>query len=106
MAAVYSTRFIASPAPEFPPTYTVPAGFIAVVRCIDLWCPAGYGGSRTLVQMVSPACIIFEAIFGAGEESAHWDGRQVLEPGEQLTLNSDVPSPGSALVSGYLLTLP
>lgn len=106
MANVYSTRFLASTDPSSPPTYTVPAGFVAVVRSIDQWCPAIGSGYYSLVQIVSPYCVLRQAFFSAEGGSDSWYGRQVVEPGEQLTINSNVPSPGSVIVSGYLLTLP
>lgn len=103
---VYSVRFIASPDPLFPPPpYVVPDGYVAIVRSIDFFAPAGNSGNYSLVQLDSPACVLFLWTFGSTEGTAHWDGRQVVEEGESISLNSSVNAPGSALVSGYLLTL-
>lgn len=103
---VYSTRFLASPAPDFPPTYTVPTGFVAVVRDVVVYCAPGEGGDHCTVLLVDPPCIIFDAGSLTAGQSVHQELRQVLNPGEQLTVDSGLSEPSSVLVSGYLLTTP
>lgn len=103
--AVYSTRFLASPAPDFPPTYTVPAGYVAVVRDIEIYCAPGEGGDHCTVLLVDPPCIIFDAGSLTAGQTVHWGGRQVLNAGESLTVDSGLSEPSSVLISGYLLTL-
>lgn len=107
MSQVYSTRFIASPAPDFPPPpYEVPGGFIAVIRSIEIFAAPSQDGYNALVQLVEPAVVLFSWDPTVGGSTFHWDGRQVLEAGEELTINSTLSAPSSMIVSGYLLTLP
>jgi hypothetical protein len=103
---VYSTRFLASPDPTFPPTYTVPEGFVAVVREVDVYCAPSEGGSNCLVQLVDPPCVIYANPSLTAGHTDHLSTRQVFQAGEQLTINSTLGAESSVLVSGYLLTLP
>lgn len=104
MANVYSTRFLAWAADESPPAYTVPAGYVAVVRDADIY--SGGGEETNWVLSVNEI-----AHFAAGQfnilalaQTAQWRGRQVLNPGEFLVFASDGSTDG--MVSGYLLALP
>lgn len=104
MANVYSTRFVAWAASMLPPAFEVPAGYVAIVRDIDVWS----GGGAMINWQVE---VIEGAKFAAGQftiesiaQTAQWRGRQVLEPGEFLEFQSDGPTDG--LISGYLLGLP
>lgn len=101
---VYSTRFIGWASTTSPPPYTVPNGYAAIVRDIDV----SSGGGAIINWEASVNGI---ARFAGGQftiealnQFAQWHGRQVLEPGEILELLSDGPTDG--MVSGYLLTLP
>jgi hypothetical protein len=108
MANVYSTQFMATTlAFGFSEIYTVPAGFVAVVRAV--------------------AGVIFSDISGVATFAADWDGNEfyaeyvptyfrgpldyqgwaVGGPGATLTCTAAGGSGGSELVvSGHLLTLP
>lgn len=104
MANVYSTRFLAWAADESPAPYTVPSGYVAVVRDADIY---SGGGSIINWQLAVNAV----AKFAAGQftvlsiaQVATWRGRQVVEPGEDLVFSSDGSTDG--MVSGYLLALP
>ena len=103
---VYSTRFIASPNPTFPPSYTVPAGFIAVVRDVVVYTAPGAGGVPTTIFIDSPNCIFFGVESSTGGDTIHQELRQVLEPGETIGISSGLGAGCSVMVSGYLLTLP
>ena len=104
MGAVYSTRFLAWAADESPPAYTVPDGYVAVVRDLDVWSGGG--------AMINWQLAVNEiAKFAAGQftieslaQTAQWRGRQVLNAGEFLVFSSDGALDG--MISGYLLTLP
>lgn len=104
MANVYSERFLAWAADETPPSYGVPEGYVAIVRCADVW---SGGGAMINFQLA----VNLVAKFWAGQftiesiaQVAQWRGRQVVLPGEYLTFASDGALDG--MVSGYLLSLP
>lgn len=104
MSNVYSTRFLAWAASESPPAFTVPMGYVAVVRDADI-----YSGGGALTNWVLSVNLV--AHFAAGQftiealaQTAQWRGRQVLNPGEFLVFAADGSTDG--MVSGYLLALP
>lgn len=84
--------------------YTVPAGFVAVLRDLDAY----FGGDIAPQNMFlhGPAG---QAIWWNGwtvliAGVAQWRGRQVIQGGESFDVTTDAPMDVS--VSGYLLTLP
>lgn len=105
MANVYSTAFIFQRGLAGNATYTVPAGFVVVVRDVDV-----YWGQ----QPVAPTGLVLGAagqafwswagaIFAANNDN--WRGRHVMNAGDVLTVsvtngNADVS------VSGYRLVAP
>lgn len=101
MSSVYSTRFIGFAADETPPVFTVPAGYVAVVRDIDV---VSGGGA-----MINWQCSIVEGgKFAVGQftveslaQHQEWRGRVVLLAGEHLAFAADGPVDGA--VCGYLL---
>lgn len=104
MANVYSTRLLAWAASETPPGFTVPTGYVCVVRDADIY---SAGGALTnFVLSVNTIAHFFAGAFTieATAQVAQWRGRQVVNPGEILVFASDGPTDG--LVSGYLLALP
>lgn len=104
MVAVYSTRFIGQQvATSTPITYTVPTGFVAVVRSISV-APTATGLTEAQVSL-SSAAILFVVASGTLHVSQHWDGRQVLNAGEVLQCTC-AGSNCFFMVSGYLLQLP
>lgn len=91
-------------AETFPTPYVVPSGYRAVVRDIDVWS----GGGAIIQFTVSVNAI---ARFYGGEfnvesvqQVMQWRGRQILQPGEELTFAATGALDG--MISGYLLTLP
>ena len=103
---VYSTRFIAGFAPSVAGSYTVPAGFVAIVRDIDAWHEAGGSGSDYLyASVVSLGGAFFYETFAASQWIS-WRGRQVINPGEELVVQGNSTVNQSVMVSGYLLMLP
>lgn len=102
MANPYSTRFLAWSSSELVPVYTVPTGYLIVVRDLDVW---SGGGAMINWQLQ----VVEGAKFAAGQftvesiaQTAQWRGRQILYAGEELLFQSDGPTDG--MCSGYLLT--
>ena len=82
----------------------VPAGFVAVVRDIDVY----FGTSLSVRQVFaygSASQVFFQGSVDANLAGwRQWEGRQVLQAGEALgILGTDV---FDLTASGYLLTLP
>ena len=101
---IYSSRLLAWSADESPAPFTVPTGFVCVVRDADVWS----GGGELINYQLAVNAV---AKFWAGQftieslaQVGQWRGRQVVMPGEDLVFSSDGATDG--LVSGYLLTLP
>lgn len=101
---LYSSRLLAWSTDESPAPFTVPTGYVAVVRDIDVW---SGGGELTNVQVAVNAVAKFWAAQFTIEsiaQVAQWRGRQVLLEGEDLVFSADGPTDG--LISGYLLLSP
>lgn len=101
---VYSTRLLAWAASSLVPPYTVPTGYIVVVRDADV---TTGGGAMTDFQL----SINGIAKFWVGQftvesipQAAHYSGRVVMNAGEELLFESDQPTDG--VVSGYVLLVP
>jgi len=113
MATVYSRKFAEAPAFTGGPTllYTVPAGFLAVVRTIsivwgdvvvsglDAWVQTG--ALTKLCRQTYAAAISSTTIGGA----AVFDGRWVLNAGDTLSAQTAAGT-CDIFVAGYELTLP
>lgn len=104
--AVYSTRFYAGEPPAGANTtlYTVPSGYLIIVRCIDaVGAIPGTAGQCQI--LIGGKGFIFSGNYTTTVQYLHWEGRQVLYAGE--TLNANLVSVASYLViSGYLLQTP
>lgn len=105
-AAVYSTRFLAGQISSTSTlTYTVPDGYRAILRDLDVTGPVGE--QVVLVNVTADAAIFFSAIQSSGTVGwLSWRGRQVCEPGDEIQLYAEQTTSASATLSGYLLTLP
>jgi len=100
---VYSTRFILAPSLAAPVTYTVPAGLRAVLR--DASCLLTAAGAVALYFGINGVYVWASAPAANGvNESPHWTGRVILNPGDVLELGATQAVGGQA--SGYLLSLP
>lgn len=78
-------------------------GYTVVVRDVSIY-NGGVGSTHVYVQVHAGANYI--PLVSAELESAavfHYEGRQVLEPGDELVCFSTL-EPGSALVTGYRLS--
>lgn len=104
----YSTRFFAgTPAAGDELVYTVPAGYVAVVRDIELL--QGYADTQTVYVILSvpgPLTVGFAGSSAlASLEFLHWSGRVVANAGDELyvfTNDGEV----QVTISGYLLSSP
>ncbi len=105
MANVYSTQFLTWSNPTSGVLYTVPAGYVAVVRDMDVWWD-GETDEGSLIASIHNVCT-FMVFYGAPSVASafQWRGRVVINPGEKLEL---FPSVGnwSGVACGYLLSLP
>ena len=106
MAAVpvYSTRFIAVAGFTGSAAFAVPAGYVAVVRDIDVTVFTGAGA--TIEAGIGGSAVFWGYTFGVVPILAwqSWRGRIVLNAGEQLVLQSDASA--DMVASCYLLSLP
>lgn len=106
-STIYSTRFGAKHDMSIsdPLIFTVPAGFRAVIRDIDVY----YGGltGNTFIALLdeTPQVVFWQDSVAIGESGwRSWRGRQVLLEGESCTLSADDVC--DVMVSGYLLVEP
>lgn len=103
---LYSTQFIARAGLNVNVGYTVPEGYRAVLRQVDVACATGAGDNRLFFLENPQGGIIWIAEANPEEYfSDQWQGRQVFNPGDIMTFN---PAEGAwdVMGSGYLLTLP
>jgi hypothetical protein len=103
---VYSTRFIAEANAGLHGTYTVPPGYLAIVRDITLWCDSPQAGWGLVSCIASLGVVIFATPFDHDNTSYSWQGRAVVNELEEISCDSSTGLIYSAIVSGYLLTLP
>lgn len=101
---LYSTLFFSAPGLAGLESYNVPAGYVAVIRDIDVYYVTGLAGADCQVQMQGGAVFAFFS-FGPTDPSAvkSWRGRQVI-PGLR-TLEIITTGALDVSVSGYLLTV-
>jgi hypothetical protein len=99
---VYSQRFIgARTTAGTVYTWNVPAGFVAVVRSIDVFAVAS-GVTEYYVGLGSTAAI-FSGVSLPLNTTAHYEGHQVLNAGEPLEYFSNGAAV-TVIASGYLLS--
>lgn len=106
---IYSTRFLRqSLATGVAAAYLVPAGFVAVVRAIDVVQAADNGGTAPNGSLliaedagqIAFAVLNTSALFSA----ASWRGRQVIEAGDSLLLVV-IGYTSHVSANGYLLSV-
>jgi hypothetical protein len=108
LSNVYSTRFILDKSGSLS-TYTVPAGYRAVVKCITgLNTSSSAVAELQVVANPGSVVVVFENLpaYGRviGTNGFVWFGMIVLNPGDSLRNASDATVDVSA--SGFLLLLP
>jgi hypothetical protein len=100
---VYSTRFAAltlAPSGSLSAIYTVPSGFVAVLRDIDGIVTSGGAGQLFLGM---GATWWFEMPLLAATSGFQWRGRQVFLAGETISAQT-VTATVQMHVTGYLLS--
>jgi hypothetical protein len=105
-STVYSNRLFQALALMASASFTVPAGFKAVLRDVDVFVYGSTTGQA--FSIVGPiGQIIWNLnIGGPSNGSWHqWSGRQVFGPGEQVFFEATAPGT-DVTASGYLLQLP
>jgi hypothetical protein len=105
VASVYSTKLICVQGMSGISVYTnTPSLNVAViVRDLDVY-SAGIAGVNTFAMLGPTGNVIFYWTWAAGlKQSAMWRGRQVLNPGDTLTVEGGGVD---VMVSGYSLSLP
>lgn len=106
--AIYSTQFICEVLGASNLTlYTVPSGFVVVVRSIELGDRSG-SSTNSCTVFATAGGTIQAVITNSGNfpafGSLHWDGRAVLNSGQSI--GAGVGASTSVFVSGYLLSTP
>lgn len=80
--------------------YTVPAGYFAIIRCID--CVAAGPGSTGAVEVgISGVNWLFQGFYTATVPWLGWRGRQVMKAGEGLSVLATTVS-SWVTASGYV----
>jgi hypothetical protein len=102
--STYSTRFFIGAMPTAQGVlYTVPAGFTVVLRDIELYQYSGGSGLYYLAISAAGSNAIVYAVTAAPTASSyHWDGRVVMNAGDEL-LGQAAAANNQVVVSGYLL---
>lgn len=106
--SVYSTQFFCGIIPSSNLNlYTVPSGFVVVLRSIELADRSGTNNNNVTIFAVAGSTVIgvvTASVFTAAYQSIHWDGRAVLNAGQGFGAGVSVSC--GIFVSGYLLTTP
>lgn len=102
MSSPYSTRFLSWESATSPEPYTVPTGFVVIVRDVDVSSGGGaminwvWGVGGT--QKLGGGQFTIEAL----NQFQTWRGRQVVNAGEFVYFASDGATDGA--LCGYLLS--
>lgn len=105
---VYSSSFFAGATEDGTlDAYTVPAGFIAIIRFVTIF---NFSGSTVTVDIDfagsgSRTGVILYQEVPSGAPSVDWDGRLVLAPGDVVRITNSTASTVVS-ISGYLLSTP
>lgn len=105
---VYSTQFIFGSGLDSY-TYVCPAGYVALVTCIDTYVGLTTGSGNFTAALYNPALPRTAKFWSQGytlpgEENARWRGKIVLTEGERLVVSAE--DVHDCCASGDLLTLP
>lgn len=105
-SSVYSTRFLQLSIENSVADYVVPAGKVAVIRCMSIYY---FGGPTAAVGFVSlpGAGVIITALHNVqGGDYVVNNGHWVCEAGDTIQISSSSGNAAQFSVSGYLLDLP
>lgn len=105
MSGIYSTRlWIAHDASGSPAvSYTVPAGFLVVLRSWDVFYGGAGAPTATLLCSTGPTVLDQFSVSLLGGGPHHYFGHQVLEAGE--TLYANISDLMDTAASGYVFRL-
>lgn len=105
MSRVYSTSFIGGNTSGVPLEYTVPAGYLAVVRHCAIYHTVGAVTNQITVGVLTkgPFCTAYGS--ATQELSVNTDLRVMVAAGQTVYAVSNYAL-GYAFVGGYLLSLP
>jgi hypothetical protein len=97
----YSTRFVAWASESSPPPYVVAAGYVAIIRDLDVY--SGGGSIITWEMGVAAVCKLAAGVFTIESQPQvmTWRGRQIVPAGEAIYFAADGATDGA--ISGYLL---
>lgn len=104
MASVYSTRFAAVQGLNGTLDLVFPAGFIVVLRDLDVYNGSGGVASVFLRGNAGQAIYVHRWEVGDGASHEQWRGRQVLTPPEGASITCSLAM--DVTLSGYLLSAP
>jgi len=103
---VYSTRFIGITLEAASVAYVVPAGYVAVIKCISLVYVGGPTPANGLVRAGGTNVPLVWLYNEKGHDQVVVNGSWVVDAGESITFDVSPTNALSGYVSGYLLTLP
>lgn len=108
MADVYSVRFFEDVglSPGSYLAYTVPDGYVAILRDIDAYSSAGVSDAEIYVEGHLGQTIFYGNVAATSKSNAQWRGRQVLQAGETITITVGASTDWDVTISGYLLVAP
>jgi hypothetical protein len=106
---VYSTQFACQAVTDTGAhsLYTVPDGYRAVLRSVDL-VYSSTAAALAILRLAGTALLIITVPAGGPPINLPWRGHQVLDEGEVLDLDTSGLTDGyvTVIASGYELTLP
>lgn len=106
MAAIYSTKFVEQKGMTLDYFYVVPSGYVAVVRCIDVYQGAVLSDNSLYFQG-NAGQAIHKWEGGLDQDViSQWTGRQVFNPGDTFTFHNVGGFAWDFTASGYLLVAP
>lgn len=105
MADVYSTRLYAALDLHGNEGYTVPGGYVCVLRDVDIFSYSSGSESGFALEGDLGQVIWYVLVPPDTTQSYQWRGRQVFNPGDIITFNASAGS-FDVTASGYLLYLP
>ena len=108
MASVYSVAFFSGDITVEDPTidYTCPDGFVAVLRCVDVFITGLLGPANCILFDIGTGSTFWTALATPPpiQQTFRWRGRQVFEAGNGFRLQRGEGTWGTR-ASGYLLSV-
>jgi hypothetical protein len=87
-------------------TFTVPSGYTAIVRDIDLYSSPTLSNAEIYISGSSGQTFFYASVAATTKDSPQWRGRQVLYAGETMTIYNGASESWDVTISGYLLANP